>query len=295
MRNDRRIPAFAGFFSVLMLAGVVSAAETRLGPQGAEEGASRRQVWVIPAPIRGLAMQVVVHRPPGAGPFPLAIINHDSTQNAELRAKFPPPDYAAASLWFLQRGYAVVLPQRPGHGATGGPYIEDQGGCEDANYRRAGLAAAESIFAAIDYFGKQSFIRRNQIIVVGQSSGGWGALALASRNPPGVKAVINFAGGRGGRIDNRPNSVCAPTKLVDAAHGFGERARIPTLSIYTENDSYFSPALSKRITDAYRLAGGRGEYRLLPPFGQDGHRLFESPESVTLWGPMVEEFLARIL
>jgi dienelactone hydrolase len=286
--------AFAGFFAILAFAGVALAAESGPGPKGPEAGPSRRQAWHIPSPVRGLLMQAAVLRPPGPGPFPLAVINHGSTQNADLRARFPLPEYEAASAWFVQRGYAVVLPQRPGHGATGGPYVEDHKGCADANYHRAGLATAESIFATIDYMTKQSFVQRGGIVVIGQSAGGWGVLALTSRNPPSVRAAISFAGGRGGRVDNRADNNCAPQRLIEAARAFGEKARIPVLSIYAENDSFFAPALSKRIADAYRLGGGRIELRLLPPFGQDGHRLFDAKEGVAIWGPVVEEFLARV-
>src|SRR5262245_54143101 len=244
----RLIPAIAGFFA-LAFAAMAPAAESRLGPQGSEEGVTRRQIWVIPSPVRGLAMQTIVLRPPGAGPFGLAVINHDSTQNANLRAKFPLPDYDAASRWFVQHGYAVVLPQRPGHGATGGPYLENQGGCANADYQGSGLATAASIEATIGYMVRQPFVRKTGIVVVGQSAGGWGALALASRNPPAVRAVINFSGGRGGRSYDKPNNNCAPDRLVAAARTFGAAARLPTLWIYASNDTFFDPDLSKRMAD----------------------------------------------
>jgi dienelactone hydrolase len=284
--------AIAGLFAVLALSRADAAPAPSPGPASPEESQARRQIWLIPSPVKGLMMRAVARRPPGPGPFPLAVINHDSTQNAQWRAKFPLPDDEAASAWFLARGYVVVLPQRPGHGETGGPYIEDQHGCAQADYRRAGLATADSIAAAIGFMTRQDFVRRGGVVVVGQSAGGWGALALASRNPPNVKAVINFAGGRGGRVDNRPGKICAPQRLVEAARAFGETARIPTLSVYAENDSYFPPLWSKRIADAYNRAGARGEYRLLPAFGRDGHRVFEN--GVAAWGPVVEEFLARL-
>ena len=41
------------------------------------------------------------------------------------------------------------------------------------------------------------------------------------------------------------------------------------LWIYTENDSYFPPSLSRRLADAFRAAGGTVDYRLLPAFGAD--------------------------
>src|SRR5690606_405420 len=132
------------------------------------------------------------------------------------------PVFAAAAEFFVRRGYAVIVPQRPGHGDTGGPYLEGRDGpCETADYVRSGLAVADSIQAAIDYMPRQSFVKRSGVVVIGQSAGGWGSLALASRNPRNVAAIINFAGGRGGRVHNRPNNNCAPEKLVAAAGMFG--------------------------------------------------------------------------
>lgn len=239
-------------------------------------------------------MHATVLRPPGAGPFPLMVMNHGSTQSAEQRLAMPMPTYHALSSWFVRRGYAVVLPQRPGHGATGGPYLEDQNGCDDADFGAAGEATAASIAAAIAYMTRQPFVRRTGVVVIGQSAGAWGALALASRNPAGVRAVINFAGGRGGRSYDRADSNCAPDRLIDAARNFGATARVPTLWIYAENDSYFAPRLSRRLAEAFRTAGGRVDYELVPPFGGDGHFLAESDASEPIWSPIVERFLGLL-
>lgn len=239
-------------------------------------------------------MRTAIFRPAGAGPFPLVVINHGSVQSGSKRAAFTQPVFLTASEFFVKRGYAVAVPQRPGHGETGGPYLEmnnSGGGCANADYRASGNATADSIQAAIDYLVTQPFVKKSDVIVAGQSAGGWGSLALASRNPRNVKAVINFAGGRGGRIEDRPNNNCAPEKLIEAARRFGASARIPVLSIYTENDTFFGPAISKPLNEAYRAAGGRIDYKLMPAFGLDGHSLFGSRDGVETWGPIVDEFL----
>jgi len=287
----------AGAFLFLALAGAPGLQASEIGegspgPQGSEQGAMRRQQWLIPLPGERLLMHATVLRPPGAGPFPLAVINHGSSQSSYLRSQFEPSLYEYASRWFLDRGYAVVLPIRPGHGETGGPYFEDQGRCENPDYEKSGAAAADSIQAAIDYLIAQPFVRKSGAVVVGQSAGGWGALALASRNSTAVRAVINFSGGRGGRAEDRANINCSPERLVAAASAFGRTARIPTLWLYAENDSYFSPALSKGMADAFRGAGGRADYHLLQPFGADGHVFIENGEAAAFWGPIVERFLA---
>jgi dienelactone hydrolase len=264
------------------------------GPRGAEQGVFRRQLWLLPSAQPGVLMRATVFRPPGPGPFPLMVMNHGTTQNAERRRLLPLPQFDTLSHWFVQHGFAVVVPERPGHGATGGVYREDQGGCDDADFARAGLGAAESIAAALAYMRTQPFVRRDGAVVVGQSAGGWAALALASRAPEGVAAVVNFAGGMGGRSYDRPDNNCASDRLIATAGEFGRTARVPTLWIYTANDSYFAPRLSGAMAAAFRAAGGKADYQLLPPFGADGHYLAESAGSQSAWGPVVEHFLAAL-
>lgn len=266
----------------------------RPGPQGPQIGAARRQLWLVPLPHERLLMHTIVLRPQGDGPFPLAVVNHGSNQNSMARAGFNLAAYHALAYWFVARGYAVALPIRPGHGATGGPYFEDQGRCDDAHYRRSGLATADSIQAAVDYLTAQPFIRKTGVLVVGQSAGGWGALALASRNPPMVQAIVNLAGGRGGHVDGRPGNNCAPDRLVAAAGDFGRTARIPTLWLYAQNDSYFAPVLSQRMFAAFRDAGGSAEYRLLPPLGAEGHVRMIGDEAIALWIPILDRFLRSV-
>jgi dienelactone hydrolase len=224
----------------------------------------------------------------------LVIVNHGTTQNPERRRLLEAPDFDSMAQWFVRRGFAVAVPQRPGHGETGGEYREDQGGCDEADFARAGRGAADSIAAAVAYLRTQSFVRRTGVIVVGQSAGGWAALALASRAPAGVRAAIDFAGGLGGRAWDRPDNNCAPDRLIATAAEFGRTTRIPTLWIYTENDSYFAPRLSGAMAAAFRAAGGKADYELLPAFGDDGHFMAERPGSEAAWGPAVERFLAGL-
>jgi dienelactone hydrolase len=264
-----------------------------VGPQGPEEGRFRRQHWLVPSPDQYKLMAATLWRPRGPGPFPFAVISHASTQDAHERIEDPTPRYENVALWFVRHGYAVVLPVRPGHGATGGPYVEDQGGCEDADYVKSGFAIAATVETTVDYMTAQPFLKKDHVVIVGQSAGGWGALALASRNPPAVSAVINFAGGRGGHSLGEPNTNCAPGRLIAAAGEFGRAVHLPTLWIYAENDSYFAPDLSKRMADAFRLGGGPVEYHLLPPFAEDGHFMLLASNGPTIWAPIVEKFLAK--
>ena len=65
------------------------------------------------------------------------------------------------------------------------------------------------------------------------------------------------------------------------------------LWIYIENDTFFGPALSKRMHQAFMGAGGNAEHHLLPPFGGEGHLLIDSADGIPLWAPLVGQFLER--
>jgi dienelactone hydrolase len=267
------------------------AAQTRFGPQGTEGQPNRRQQWLVPSPNPDIAAHAVLFRPAGDGPFPLALIAHGSAIDAAHRAQMPQPEYAALAAWLVARGYAVLVPERLGHGATGGPYLEEQGGCDDADYSRAGYATADSLKASLEYLRDQSFVRRDGALVIGDSEGGWGALALAGEDPKAISAIVAFAPGRGGHAKDVPNQVCAPHTLTQSASEFGEDAHVPVIWLVAANDSYFSPDLSKQMVNAFRDGGGKVDFRILPAFGNEGHALAEADGGDGIFGPVLDDAL----
>jgi dienelactone hydrolase len=288
---------FKAFFALVVLGAActqTATAQSRLGAQGAEAEPNREQQWLVPSPDPDTAAHAVLFRPPGDGPFPLAVIAHASTQNALRRAQMPQPEYGALSAWLVARGFAVLVPERPGHGATGGKYLEDQGACDEANYSRAGYATADSITAALSYLRGQPFIRHDGAVIVGHSAGAWGALAMAGENRLGVSMIIAFAPGRGGHANDNPDQVCAPHTLILSAAEFGEDARVPVTWLVAANDTYFSPEFSRQLADAFRRGGGRVDFRVLPASGSEGHWLAESDAGVTSAGPELDRALKAL-
>jgi len=144
-------------------------AQVTFGASGEEGEPFRRQEWRVPSPDSDIAAHALLFRPFGAGPFRLAVIAHASTQNVLRRAQMPQPEYRALAAFLVARGFAVLVPERLGHGATGGRYVEDQGGCDEADYARSGRATAGEISLALDHLRKQDFIRQDGAIVVGHS------------------------------------------------------------------------------------------------------------------------------
>ncbi len=273
------------------LACTSGASAATYGAVGAEGAGMRAQQWLVPSGDAAVAAHAILFRPDGDGPFRLAVIAHASTQNVLRRAQMPQPDYQPLAAFLVSRGFAVLVPERLGHGATGGPYLEDQGGCDEADYARSGRATAGEIAAALRFMRTQPFVQPNRAVVIGHSAGGWGALALSASDPREIAAIIVFAPGRGGHANDRENAVCAPQTLVAAAGAFGKAARVPVTWLVAANDSYFPPEFSRRLADAFRTAGGKVQFSVLPPYGSEGHWMAETEAGVKL----AEGAMARAL
>lgn len=264
------------------------------GPFGPEGSRMREQLWVLPGADPEHPLRAVVFRPkdePGITERPLVVINHGTSEETRLAVSMPV--YYWMSRWFVERGYVVVLPQRRGHGATAGPLAEAIGDCFEPDHKASGEMAAKDIGSALEFMVAQPFVADGGAIVAGVSSGGWASLALAASNPASVRAIINFAGGRGGHAFGRRNAICGEDRLIAAAAEFGRRARIPSVWFYSENDSYFAPELAKRLSASWTSGGAEAELHVLPAYGYEGHLFPEDRAGWSLWGDTVETFLAK--
>jgi dienelactone hydrolase len=282
------------FFTLLVfagLAGQAALAQPPFGAQGVEGEPYREQQWRVPTPDPDISAQAVLFRPQGEGPFRLALIVHATTQNALRRAQMPQPEYRALAAFLVARGFAVLVPERLGHGLTGGKYLEDQGGCDDADYAHAARATAEEIKLPLEFLRAQSFVRKDAAVIIGHSAGGWGALALAGEDPKSISAIIVFAPGRGGHADDFPNQLCAPHTLLAAVGEFGKTARVPVTWLVAANDTYFAPEASRQLADAFRNAGGKADFSVLAPSGSEGHWLVETESGVRIAGPELDRAL----
>lgn len=232
---------------------------------------------------------VTVFEARGGAPYPLLVLNHG--RPVSDRASLRRVRYLQAAGYFASLGYSVWVPTRIGYGASGTAVdAEYAGPCNDRDFQRSFGIAADQVQQVIDYARREPRIDTQHIVVAGQSYGGATSIAVAARNLPGVVAVINFAGGGGGNPQTRPGEPCSSQVSAATFGSYGRTARVPTLWIYTENDLYFGPRHTQTWFAAFRAQGGNGEFLLLPPFGDNGHRLFA--RGFDLWAPLVQRFLA---
>jgi dienelactone hydrolase len=242
------------------------------------------EVLTIPAdPARPTTLEATFLKPPGPGPFPLAIVNHGSDKS--VRPSLAPRYYKTfAAYYYLSRGYAVILPMMRGFAESGGNVEHD--GCDLA---RLGLNNGRDIQAVIDYMRRRPEIDASRIVVSGQSFGGWNTLAYGAIADPHVKGLIEFAGGvRASDCDRQDQS------MANAMETFGRRTKIPSIWFHGDNDKIFSPATWRANYARYQAAGGKAELVAYGNFGEDAHNFLGSRDALRIWTPKVDAFLARI-
>ena len=244
----------------------------------------REQVMMVvkKTALFSIALETTVYKPPGDGPFPLVVINHGKALgDPRFQPRYRP---SGAARFFLMRGYAVVVPMRQGFSKSSGNFI--LGGC---NVESNGQAQAEDVTAVLDYLVAQPWVDKGRILVTGQSHGGWTSLAFGTLNYPGVRGLINFAGGL-----RQENCAGWEATLARAGAGYGKETKVPSLWFYGDNDSYFKPETFRPLFGNYVAAGGRAELVAFGKFGSDAHAMFGSRAGEAIWQPRVEAFMRSL-
>jgi len=282
-----------GLGVVLVVALLATGGSVRAAPEPRSDATAlpplpmNEQVLNLPGdPARPVTLQVTLFMPYGAGPFPLAVVNHGAAADGHPRDE---PRYRTtfSADYFLSRGYAVVLPMMRGFAGSGGKVVLHR--CDLA---ATGLDNARDIAAVIDAMAGQPKIDTSRIVVAGQSFGGWNTLALGTLGHRGVKGLVNFSGGiREGdcRFSDQDAS------LADGAGIFGARTRVPSIWFYGDNDMIFPESTWRAMYARYTAAGGgRAELVAYGNFMDDAHQLLSHAEGFPIWTPKVDAFLARI-
>jgi dienelactone hydrolase len=243
------------------------------------------QVVMVPARVGGSQVQLetTLYTPPGNGPFPLVIMNHGKERGSPAEQKRD--RFLSMSREFVKRGYAVVVPMRQGFSKSGGKYVE-----VNCDMTSNGNIQADSLQGTLEYFSNQSWVDTDRIIVAGQSYGGLATMAFGARNFPGVKGLINFAGG----LKYHGGTCQWENSLEQAFAQFGSQSHLPSLWFYGENDSHFAHPLANRLHQAYTANGGLAKLVAFGAFKRDAHGLVGSRDGVSIWWPETETFLRQI-
>lgn len=192
---------------------------------------------------------------------------------------------------FTDRGYAVIVPMRRGYGDSGGEWAERYGTCTAPDYYRAARESAKDLIGVVRFAQSLHFVRRDQVVLVGQSAGGIASIAAASENPPGVVGVVNFAGGRGGRPYTHPGDPCVAANMTEAIGKLARTIKVPVLWHYSENDQFFAPRHVQAWFKAFEQAGAPGKLVMQPAFRWDGHGIFGAESGIPIWTAAFDRFV----
>jgi dienelactone hydrolase len=270
----------------------------------AQQAPDRVQPEVVRLPllIDGKPVEVVAHlyKPPGDGPFPLVVYSHGRAGDRLDRVKMQYPVPVGHGNYWLRKGVALVAPMRPGYGETGGADMEDSGvkwrGSEcytNPDYAHVAAGASRTVLATYVWALKQPWVRKDRILIEGQSVGGLTTVATAALNLPGVVGTVNFAGGSGGNPEASPGKSCRPGNLTEIYREFGQKAKQPSLWLYADNDLYWGPEMPKVWHQAYKAGGSDTELvqtNAVP--GADGHQLLLS--GWRMWTAPLDAFVKKV-
>lgn len=246
--------------------------------------ALREQVVMVPkgSGLFSTELETTIYRPPGDGPFPVVIINHGKASGDpkfQARAR-----YEVAAGEFVQRNYLVVIPMRQGFSKSTGNYIG--GGC---NVESNGRVQAEDVAATLAYLRTVPGADVSRVLVLGQSHGGLTTMAFGATPVPGVRGLINFAGGL-----RQDTCVAWESVLARAFGSYAKTSTVPSLWFYGDNDSYWQPWLYREMHQKYLEGGGRARLVAFGAFGSDSHGLFSARAGLPIWLPEVEAFLSEL-
>lgn len=223
-------------------------------------------------PIR---LETVILKPTGAGPFPLAVINHGSTGDGTNPALFRDTWFDIGLADFLnERGWMVAFPQRRGRGKSDGLYDEGfspdraKGYTCDTDRTLAGAERAlRDIEAAVGALRRRPDVASSRVLLGGQSRGGVLSVAYCGKHPDEIAGVLNYVGGWLG-------DGCPTAKIVNQTlFKQGARFARPTLWLYGLHDPFYSISHSQESFAAFQESGGKGTFLDFEVPGGNGHHL----------------------
>jgi dienelactone hydrolase len=245
-------------------------------------------------------MTAALFLPKGPGPFPVIVYSHGRSGTAMERAHMHAAEGGGYVRYFVQKGFALVAPIRPGYGETGGEDREDSGVRIDVfgncwgspAFARSAAAAADAVLATLAWVREQPWADAHRIVLAGASMGGLASIATAARDPDGVVGYINFSGGTGGAGSRAPEHSCGAADMRDLMGRYGAATHVPGLWLYARNDLYWGAGWPRTWYQAYGDRE-RSEFVMTDAVpGPDGHQLLA--RGMRLWTGPVDRFLGAL-
>lgn len=241
-------------------------------------------------------LEVLIAKEQGASkPLPLVIFTHGQYPDRKKRKGLKARNYEVTARDFARRGWIAAIVLRRGYGQSNMRRSDYRiPNCANRNYSPTINEQTDDLEAAIKAIAKRRDVDATTILAVGVSAGGVAALNLGTRDIPGLKGVINFSGGIATKVapgKKQTRKTCRSEDLVRWFDTLKSEKAIPSLWLYAENDSLFSPELVRHMHERYIAANGKADLRMLGPSGKDGHLILSNLEAALQWQPAIDNFL----
>jgi dienelactone hydrolase len=229
------------------------------------------------------------------GRLPIALLTHGKPRLPTDLVKIRGELMSRQARDLAYRGYLAVAVVRRGFGRSDGtpgrPANAAYARCSEADLRRYFDVESEDLERALQAIASRPDADGTRAIAIGHSVGGGAILALAARNPPGLKAVVNLAGAT--RITDAGSNLACPQDVpIAALASFGRDAKIPSLWVCAENDSNFGPDAARKLHASFTAQGGNATLRIAPSLQpDDGHNVFELTAGRQRWLAALDPFL----
>jgi dienelactone hydrolase len=254
-----------------------------------------QETSMVPVTVDGqnVRLAMLIYKPSIEGKVPTLVFNHGSTGTGRDPNLFTKPQqFSQLAQFFIQRGWAVVMPSRRGRGGSEGEYDEgfaidrSRGYTCDPSLSIPGAdRALRDIEAAVGSILTMPFVDPNRVVIGGVSRGGILSVAYAGQHPEQVKGVINFVGGWLGYG-------CKTVSTVNQEI-FKRGARYPgqTIWLYGDWDQFYPLFHSRENFAAFQAAGGKGAFHeFTPPPGLSGHAIAAHPD---FWASVLDAYVKR--
>jgi dienelactone hydrolase len=255
----------AGFF--LLLAALVPG----FGSSARADELSEESTF-FPVTIGGSTVRLegfIVKKSDAQGRLPVAIITNGGTAIASA-ATASLAVYEPVARDLARRGWLAAVVIRRGFGKSEGAKPTPVP-CQAGAFATWASAAADDLEAALQFLQQRPDADPDRAIVMGSASAGVAVAALSARNPRGLAAVVNIAGGLQSESKCPMDSI-----LTDAFKDFGAKSRVPNLWIYARSDKVFPPDLTNRMHEAFLDGGGDVKFVLFHINGDAGNAIFGS-------------------
>jgi dienelactone hydrolase len=230
-----------------------------------------------------LQLEATLYRPNQTERFSVVVFNHGSTGPNQIPID-QTQKYSIVARYFVEKGFAFLVPMRRGRGKSEGPYQEGGEGYRCGNETRGINAAIEDLDGVFIFLREQPWADASNVLIGGVSRGGILSVVYAGQRPDTVKGVINFVGGWMGEGCSRDSNGWF---FAEAA----QKAVVPMIWLYAENDSYYSTTAIKSYRASFEKAGGKGPFHIFKDIGGNGHSLWSKP---LIWRPALDEYLNQL-